>query len=155
MITEQEFLEAIKVVKSYQLQVNNIVAENIPINKFEYHEKGSEIILTRDSGSSKHFKVGGVFKVIACEFPIPHYDVKNKSGVCFEAFLDTKYPSADSYPYHWWDYKKDTFYETLSALIEWGGEFKQRIKVKVSDGKYYYLRSDLYEYKRSTPNEIF
>lgn len=154
MITEKEFLEAIKVVKAYQLQVNTIVVTNIVSNRFEYHEKGSEIILTRDSGTSKYFKVGGIFKVIACEFIIPRYPIKNKDGIDFEGFLDSKYPSADLYPYHWWRFKKDTFDETLSVLIEWGGEFKQRIKVKVSDGKYYYLRSDLYEYKRH-PNNIF
>ena len=136
MITKEEYLQAIEVIKNYNCKNENdniilpfgVLLPNLKRNQF--------IEITKESGFSKKIKVGNVFRVVSSELSYRWL----KNNLSFSHFLDKKYGDDIRY-----DYKNK--HKLNLDLLEWGGHFEIKVLIDLGNLKYYQISSRHYNYK--------
>ena len=136
MITKEEYLQAIEVIKNYNCKNENeniilpsgVLLPNLKRNQF--------IEITKESGFSKKIKVGNVFRVVSSEL---NYNLL-RNELSFFYFLDKKYINIKRY-----DFKN--IHKLNLDLLEWGGYFEIKVLIDLGNLKYYQISSRHYNYK--------
>lgn len=72
MITEQQFLEAVEIVKQYQKQINETVIQVIP--QLPKLKRNDLIQITKVSGKGNLIKLNGKYRVVSFELHATDYD---------------------------------------------------------------------------------
>lgn len=135
MITEQEFLQALGIIKSYQNQINNQVQE---IYKPKEVKRNDVIIITKTTGLSRLIKIGKEYRVVSCEIYANDYRE-------FDKYFQNKYP--DLFDNVTWE----EYYKIYKSEIK---NVDHYFRIKIDLGKCHYAdftTSSGYEYEIVNP----